>query len=183
MRRLSRPPSGPLPPVDVLAAGRMDARRLLRPPPLAAAHHHCLLTPPLAAAMAARGTGALRAASTRDPSVRPPSRACRAATSWRSPCPWSGQAAANPNQITTPIGHRFSPEQTITVLDPRHHLYGQTLPLVALTHHTQLGRCCVVWLQPHGERLVPVRATTLAFLPPHLNPSPFSIPALYPFLL
>src|SRR5215467_3588674 len=94
MRGLSQPPSGPLPPVDVLAAGRVDARRLLRPPPLAAAHHHCLLTPLLAAAMAARGTGALRAASTRDPSVRPPSRACRAATSWRSPCPWSGQAAA-----------------------------------------------------------------------------------------
>src|SRR5215813_14903943 len=80
MRGLSQPPSGPLPPVDVLAAGRVDARRLLRPPPLAAAHHHCLLTPPLAAAMVAHGTGALRAASTRDPSVRPPSRACRAAT-------------------------------------------------------------------------------------------------------
>src|SRR5262249_10632721 len=171
MRGLSQPPSGPLPPVDVLAAGRVDARRLLRPPPLAAAHHHWLLTPPLAAAMAARGTGALRAASTRDPSVRPPSRACRAATSWRSPCPWSGQAAPNPNQITTPIGHRFSSDQTITVLDPRHPLCGQTLPLVAITYHTQLGRCCVVWLRPHVERLVPVQATNLAFDPTDMSPS------------
>src|SRR5215471_11599938 len=49
MRGASWPPSGPLPPVDVLAAGRVDARRLLRSPSLAAAHHYCLLTPPRAA--------------------------------------------------------------------------------------------------------------------------------------
>src|SRR5712691_5772846 len=38
-RGLSWHPSGPLPPGDALAAGRVDARRLLRPPPLAASHH------------------------------------------------------------------------------------------------------------------------------------------------
>src|SRR5262249_21249457 len=83
-----------------------------------------------------------------------------------------------PNQVTTPIGHRFSPDQTITVLDPRHPLCGQTLPLVAITHHTQLGRCCVVWLQPHGERLVPVRATNLEFEPNAISPSPLSLAAV-----
>ena len=36
---LSWPPSGPLPPGDALDAGRVDARRRLRPPPLAASHH------------------------------------------------------------------------------------------------------------------------------------------------
>src|SRR5262249_8232292 len=145
--------------------------------------HSPPLTLPAAAAMVARETAALLSRSTRARSIRPPWLGSAAASVWLCRCRWSVRGAADPNQITTPIGHRFSPEQTITVLDPRHHLYGQILPLVALTHHTQLGRCCVVWLQPHGERLVPVRATTLAFLPPHLNPSPFSIPALYPFLL
>ena len=38
-RGLSWPPSGPLTPGDALDAGRVDARRLLRPPPLAASHH------------------------------------------------------------------------------------------------------------------------------------------------
>jgi hypothetical protein len=70
MRGRSQPPSGPLPSVDVLEAGRVDARRLLRPPPLAAAHHHCLLTPPRAAATAARGTAVPLSRSTRDRLLR-----------------------------------------------------------------------------------------------------------------
>src|SRR4030095_5231174 len=74
-----------------------------------------------------------------------------------------------PNQITTPIGHRFSSDQTITVLDPRHPLCGQTLPLVAITHHTQLGRCWVVWLRRHVERLITVQATNWAFDPTDIN--------------
>src|SRR6516164_3969487 len=94
MRGLSRHPSGPLPPVDVLAAGRVDARRLLRPPPLAAAHHHCLLTPPLAVATAARGTAAPRAVSRHARSGQRPSLASEAATAWPSPCPWWVPAAA-----------------------------------------------------------------------------------------
>src|SRR2546423_3765569 len=132
----------------------------------------------MAAAMVVRGTGAPRAASTRARSVRPPSRACRAATFWPSPSHWSVPAGANPNQITTPIGHRFSSDQTITVLDPRHPLCGQTLPLVAITHHTQLGRCCVVWLRPHVERLVPVQATNWEFDPNDMSPSPLSLAAV-----
>jgi hypothetical protein len=86
--------------------------------------------------------------------------------------------ATDPNQITTPIGHRFSPEQTITVLDPRHPLCGRTLTLVTLTHHTQLGRCCVVLLRPHVERLIPVQATNLAFDPTDISPAPLSLAAV-----
>ena len=85
---------------------------------------------------------------------------------------------ADPNQVTTPIGHRFSPDQTITILDPRHPLCGRTLPLVAITHHAQLGRCCVVWLRPHVERFIPVQATNLAFDPNNMNPSPLSLAAV-----
>jgi hypothetical protein len=137
-----------------------------------------LLTDPRAAARAAHGRAAPRAASRRGPSVPQPSRASAAASVWLSRCPWSVRVGANPNQITTPIGHRFSPDQTITVRDPRHPLCGQTLPLIAITHQAQLGRCGVVWLQPHGERLVPVRATNVACDPNDMSPSPWSLAAV-----
>jgi len=137
-----------------------------------------LLTHSAAAATAARGRAAPRAGSTHGRSAQRPSRAFAAATAWLSQSRWWARAAANPNQITTPVGHRFSSDQTITVLDPRHPLCGQTLPLVAITHHTQLGRCCVVWLRPHVERLVPVQATNLEFDPNDMSPSPLSLAAV-----
>ena len=75
------------------------------------------------------------------------------------------RAWANLNQETTPLGQSVSPEQTITVLDPRHPLCGQTFPLVAMTYDARFGRCCVVWLRPYEERLIPLQATHLAFDP------------------
>ncbi|HSX77269.1 MAG TPA: hypothetical protein VLQ80_01665 [Candidatus Saccharimonadia bacterium] len=85
---------------------------------------------------------------------------------------------ANPNQVTAPVDHSVAPEQTITVLDPRHPLCGRTLPLVAMTSHAQLGRCCVVRLRPHVERWVPVHATNLAFDPITISPTPLSLSAV-----
>src|SRR4030095_2701554 len=76
------------------------------------------------------------------------------------------------------VGPIFPLDPPITVRDPRHPLCGQPLPLVAITHHTQLGRCCVVWLRPHGERLVPVQATNVAFDPTDMSPSPLSLAAV-----
>ena len=120
-----------------------------------------------------------RAASRRDPSTPPPSPACRASTALAEPLPLVGaRAVGDPNQVTTPIGHRFSVDQTITVLDPRHPLCGRTLPLVAITHHSQLGRCCVVWLRPHVERFIPVQATNLEFDPRAISLSPLSLAAV-----
>ena len=85
---------GPLNRVDVLEAGRANARRLLRRPPVAVPHHHFLLTDLLAGATAARETAAPRAASRRDPSGQRPWRASEAATAWPSPCPWSAEVGA-----------------------------------------------------------------------------------------
>src|SRR5712691_2752968 len=93
-----------------------------------------------------------------------PTSSCSAVWAW-----------GNPNQVTTPVGHRLSPEPAITVIDPRHPLCGRTLTLVAVTHHSELGRCCVVWLRPQVERLVPVRATNLEFDPNDISPSPLSL--------
>jgi len=117
-------------------------------------------------------------ATTRGQSLRLPSPACMVAIAWPSPSRWSVPAGADPNQVTTPIGHRFSVDQTITVLDPRHPLCGRTLPLVAITHHSQLGRCCVVWLRPHVERFIPVQATNLEFDPRAISLSPLSLAAV-----
>ena len=47
-----------------------------------------------------------------------------------------------------------------------------------VTLPSELGRCCVVWLRPQVERLVPVRATNLEFDPNDLNPSPLSLTAV-----
>ena len=47
-----------------------------------------------------------------------------------------------------------------------------------MTHHSELGRCCVVWLRPQVERLVPVRATNLEFDPNDISPSPLSLTAV-----
>src|SRR5215470_6708163 len=95
MRGLSWPPSGPLPPGDVLTAGRVDTptprsltvtRRSLSCP--------LFLTPALVVTTAARGTAAPPGGSTPDPSAQQPSLAYMAATAWRSHSRWSAGAAA-----------------------------------------------------------------------------------------
>jgi hypothetical protein len=47
-----------------------------------------------------------------------------------------------------------------------------------MTSHAQLGRCCVVRLQPHVERWIPVQATNLAFDPTTISPTPLSLSAV-----
>ena len=81
---------------------------------------------------------------------------------------------ANLNQHNTPIGTTFTPDQTVTVVDPRHPLCGRTLPLVGIAQKPYLGRCCVVWIRPTVERHVPVSATDLEFDPNELSPIPLS---------
>src|SRR6058998_1711311 len=84
----------------------------------------------------------------------------------------------NRNHVTTPLDHRLSTEQSITVTDPRHPLCGRTLTHIAMTYHADLGHCCVVWLRPQVERLVPVGATNLAFQPNPHSPTPLSVDAV-----
>src|SRR5262245_1581297 len=134
--------------------------------------------PSASVAMAALCTATPLLMSRRDRSGPPPSPAYTAATTEPSPCRWWLRESADPNQVTTPIRHRFSVDQTITVLDPRHPLCGRTLPLVAIMHHSQLGRCCVVWLRPHVERFIPVQATNLEFDPHAISLSPLSLAAV-----
>jgi hypothetical protein len=90
---------------------------------------------------------------------------------WRKATP----TGRNLNQYTTPIDVTFTPEQSVTVVDPRHPLCGRTLPLVGITQKPYLGRCCVVWIRRDVERHIPVSATDLEFDPNQLSPLPLSI--------
>jgi len=82
------------------------------------------------------------------------------------------------SQNNTPIGRRLSPEQTVTVTDPRHPLCGRTLPLIGIANKPYLGRCCVVWIHPEVERYVPVSATDLEFHPNQVSPTPLSVASI-----
>jgi hypothetical protein len=76
----------------------------------------------------------------------------------------------------------FTPEQFVTIVDPRHPLCGRTLPLVGITQKPYLGRCCVVWIRRDVERHVPVSATDLEFDPDQLSPLPLSIASVRQWL-
>jgi hypothetical protein len=43
-----------------------------------------------------------------------------------------------------------------------------------MTYAARFGRCGVVWLRPHEERLIPLPATPLAFDPSDIPASPLS---------
>src|SRR5712691_7518165 len=106
MRGLSRHPSGPLPPVDALEAGRADTPT---PCQLTATRRSLscalFLTPSRAAATAAPETAAPPAASRRDRSVQRPWRASAAASAW--PSPYHGVAPRG--RHPTAVGVRQQP--------------------------------------------------------------------------
>lgn len=71
-----------------------------------------------------------------------------------------------------------APQERVTVVDPRHPLFGRTLPCIGITHSSRRGRCCIVWIRPSVERHVPVSATHLQFDPQTLYPLPISVESL-----
>ena len=97
--------------------------------------------------------------------------------------PWVPQVLENPDQFTTPIDLIMSaPQETITVVDPRHPLFGRTLPCVGISNSCHRGRCCIVWIRPTVERHVPVTATNLEYDPSTLYPLPISLASLQQLL-
>src|SRR5579864_4711144 len=80
-----------------------------------------------------------------------------------------------PNQDITPIGTMFPPEETVHIIDPRHPLYGQTLPLVGITNRSYLGHCCVIAMPGNVERNIPLTATDRSAEPLVLFPLPLDL--------
>lgn len=83
-----------------------------------------------------------------------------------------------PDQLTTPIDLIVTPEETVMVVDPRHPLFGRTLPYVGISNSSHRGRCCIVWIGPTIERHIPVSATNLEFDPTTLSPLAISVESL-----
>ncbi len=75
-----------------------------------------------------------------------------------------------------------APEETVTVVDPRHPLFGRTLPCLGIANSSHRGRCCIVWIRPTVERHVPIAATNLEYDPTTLYPLPISVSTLQQFL-
>src|SRR5438128_12095339 len=108
---------GPLNRVDVLEAGRANARRLLRRPPFAVPHHHVLLTDPLAGATAAPERAALRVASRHGPSVLPPWPVSGDASVWPTPSRASAPAAAAPGVRWHGASRNYGTRDTVPAAD------------------------------------------------------------------
>ena len=88
----------------------------------------------------------------------------------------------NLDQLTTPSDLIVSPKETVTVVDPRHPLFGRTLPCVGISNSCHRGRCCILWIRPTVERHVPVTATDLEYDPSTLYPLPISLESLQQLL-
>jgi hypothetical protein len=63
-----------------------------------------------------------------------------------------------------------SPEGAVTIVDPRHPLFNQTFPLIEITDHLAIGRCCRIWLPCEAERLIPLAVTDRAPRQPIIFP-------------
>src|SRR6266700_7137286 len=96
---------------------------------------------------------------------------------------WDPPESGTLDQLTTPIELIMpAPEETVTVVDPRHPLFGRTLPCVGIANSSHRGRCCIVWIRPTVERHVPVSATNLEQNPQAPFPLPISVESLRQFL-
>jgi hypothetical protein len=63
----------------------------------------------------------------------------------------------------------------VKVIDPRHPLYGRTLPLIHITNKQHRGRCCIVWLYTGYDQGIPLAATDRAPEPPTIFPVPLCL--------
>ncbi len=76
-----------------------------------------------------------------------------------------------------------SVEEIITVVDPRHALYGQSFKLLGTTKQFGREASCVVWLQTDGfERRIPISATSRALEPPEIWPIRLNIKSVLQLL-
>jgi hypothetical protein len=65
--------------------------------------------------------------------------------------------------------------EIITVIDPRHPLYGQSLRFLGITTKNRLGRCCMVLDHYGHERNIPLGVTDQSPDPVVIAPSPLSV--------
>jgi hypothetical protein len=82
----------------------------------------------------------------------------------------------------TPLGGMHPPQETITIVDPQHPLFGQAFPLIAITDKHSEGPSCFIWLREGVERSVPVEVTDRGLEPHSTFPIPFNTSSLLQLL-
>ena len=65
--------------------------------------------------------------------------------------------------------------ETVTVIDPRHPLCGQSFRLLGIAMKNQLGRCCVVLDHAGRERNLPIAVTDHSSDPLTIAPFPLNV--------
>ena len=79
-------------------------------------------------------------------------------------------------QQTTHTGvTAVTPEETITVIDPRHPLFGRTFLLINIIHRPRLGSFCVIRYLDSLERSIPLEATNRSLEPPEISTSSINL--------
>jgi hypothetical protein len=81
--------------------------------------------------------------------------------------------------LTTPTS---AVDEYVTIVDPRHALFGQTLLLLEVANKPYWGRCCVVQWREGFLRHVPLSATNRSAEPPAVFPVPLGLAALQQLL-
>ena len=84
-----------------------------------------------------------------------------------------------PNQLNTLKRKNFAVPERITIVDPRHPLFGQTFPLLHLKNKQNLVPCGLVRLATGAERLIPLSVTDLAPIPPNVFSLPLDLSSLH----
>ena len=69
-------------------------------------------------------------------------------------------------------------DETVTVVDPREPLYGQTFPLIFIENKPYRGPCCIVRDANGVERHIPVVVTNRSAEPLAISPIPLSLPSV-----
>jgi hypothetical protein len=89
---------------------------------------------------------------------------------------------AKPDQHTTPVDAASAGDELVTIVDPRHALFGQTLLLLEVANKPYWGQCCVVQWREGFLRHVPLAATSRSAEPPVVFPVPLGLTALQQLL-
>ena len=69
----------------------------------------------------------------------------------------------------------FHREETVTVVDPRHPLYGRRFALIGFANREPEGRCCIVSDQEPVKRYIPLAVTDRSLEPFGVYPLPLSL--------
>jgi hypothetical protein len=88
-------------------------------------------------------------------------------------CFWGRRAPGNHNQQSTLMEMTEHVHEMVTVIDPRHALYGQSFRLLGVATRNQLGRCCIVLDHAGRERNLPLDVTDQS--PDPLITAPFPL--------